>query len=449
MDGAKRERTATVVESGTGPYGQYVTSGRHVFGADEPEALGGRDTGPDPYELLLAALGACTSTTIRLYAERHKWPLERVEVRLRHARAGTPSGDVPDLFERVITLTGALSDEQRQRLFEIAGRCPVSRTLRRASEIGDTLAPAESTCGREARWPTEQRSGAGCRCRLVVVAALLVAIAALVVGVVAARAVLDVADAFFQVLGHHAALLMLVAAIASVPAIVPAGVARRACDVVIGIERKDAAMVEHRWLPACAAMALRTGRGRRRRAMERIAGGIVTRATLRADFRLQQTVIERKRPLARKRGRRMIAMACGAVLLDKSLMKHRAPPVGLDRNTFRRATPDIGHHVTRHATLGRGALKGRVTGEAVVLQRLVRGHQLAGADHLVRIDERECYHAGKRHADERRQPAPDHRHPQNMKTATMCAVANTAKDAATPTCTFRHCRTRSNARLSQ
>lgn len=140
MSDVRHERTAAVVESGNGPFGQYVTSGRHVFSADEPEALGGRDTGPDPYELLLAALGACTSMTLRLYAERHKWPLERVEVRLKQLRVGTPSGDVPDQFERVITLHGALNAEQRQRLLEIAGRCPVSRTLRRASEISDSLA---------------------------------------------------------------------------------------------------------------------------------------------------------------------------------------------------------------------------------------------------------------------------------------------------------------------
>lgn len=139
MSDAKHERAARVVESGNGPYGQYITSGRHVFGADEPEALGGRDTGPDPYELLLAALGACTSMTLRLYAERHKWPLERVEVSLKHGRAGTPAGDVPDRFEREITLHGALSDEQKRRLLEIAGRCPVSRTLRRGSEIADEL----------------------------------------------------------------------------------------------------------------------------------------------------------------------------------------------------------------------------------------------------------------------------------------------------------------------
>lgn len=133
------ERAATVLESGNGPYGQYVTVGRHVFGADEPESLGGRDTGPDPYELLLAALGACTSMTLRLYAERHKWPLTRVQVHLKQVRRGTPSGDVSDQFERVIALSGDLNDEQRQRLLDIAGRCPVSRTMRRASEIVDSL----------------------------------------------------------------------------------------------------------------------------------------------------------------------------------------------------------------------------------------------------------------------------------------------------------------------
>lgn len=133
------ERSVTVIESGHGPYAQYVTAGRHVFGADEPENLGGKDTGPDPYELLLAGLGACTAMTIRMYADRKKIPLTRVEVRLRHLRRASTGKETKDNFERVIALTGNLTEEQRQSLLEIAERCPVSKTLRQSSEITSVL----------------------------------------------------------------------------------------------------------------------------------------------------------------------------------------------------------------------------------------------------------------------------------------------------------------------
>jgi len=133
------ERIVTVKESGNGPYAQYVTAGRHVFGADEPEDLGGKDTGPDPYELVLAGLGACTAMTIRMYADRKKMPLQRVEVRLRHLQRASTSKDMKDKFERVITLAGDLTPEQRQSLFDIAERCPVSKTLRQGSEIASTF----------------------------------------------------------------------------------------------------------------------------------------------------------------------------------------------------------------------------------------------------------------------------------------------------------------------
>lgn len=128
-----------MAESGNGPFGQFITTGHHVLGADEVEALGGRDTGPDPFELLLAGLGACTAMTLRLYANRHKWPLERVEVTLRHTRLGTPSGDARDGFERKVALKGDLDDEQRHKLIEIADKCPVSRTLQRGSEVLTSL----------------------------------------------------------------------------------------------------------------------------------------------------------------------------------------------------------------------------------------------------------------------------------------------------------------------
>lgn len=141
------DRAVTVVESGNGPYAQYITAGRHVFGADEPESLGGKDTGPDPYELLLAGLGACTAMTIRMYASRKKMPLTRVEVRLRHLQRTSSGQDIKDKFERVIALVGdELTAEHRQSLLEIADRCPVSKTLRQSSEIASVLAtPAPSS----------------------------------------------------------------------------------------------------------------------------------------------------------------------------------------------------------------------------------------------------------------------------------------------------------------
>jgi putative redox protein len=129
-----------VVRGGVQEFAQEITAGRHRLTADEPQASGGADTGPDPYALLLAGLGSCTSMTVALYARRKQWPLEGVTVRLRHSRVHakdcadceTREG-ILDRIEREIELAGPLSAEQRQRLLEIAERCPVHRTL--VSEI--------------------------------------------------------------------------------------------------------------------------------------------------------------------------------------------------------------------------------------------------------------------------------------------------------------------------
>lgn len=130
------EAAVVVTESGNGPYAQFVTAGRHVMGADEPERLGGRDTGPSPYDFLLAALGACTAMTMRIYATKHAWQVEHISVALHHEKVAVPGAAIKtDHFERVITLTGELTEEQRAQLLEIADKCPVSQTLRQLSVV--------------------------------------------------------------------------------------------------------------------------------------------------------------------------------------------------------------------------------------------------------------------------------------------------------------------------
>jgi putative redox protein len=129
-----------VVQDHAGGFAAQLLDGRHRLIADEPIASGGQDLGPGPYELLLMALGACKTMTVRLYAERKGWPLERVSVRLRHARihaedcadCETKEGML-DRIECLVEFEGDLDASQRARLFDISGKCPVHRTL--ASEI--------------------------------------------------------------------------------------------------------------------------------------------------------------------------------------------------------------------------------------------------------------------------------------------------------------------------
>lgn len=138
-----RQGMVTVAESGSGPYSQLVHAGRHILSADEPEASGGHDVGPSPYEYLLAGLGACTAMTLRSYVERHNWGLRRTTVELWHERIPAADGtSMVDHFHRAIHLDGDLTEEQRLRLLEIAERCPVSQTLRRSSVIDSRLADA-------------------------------------------------------------------------------------------------------------------------------------------------------------------------------------------------------------------------------------------------------------------------------------------------------------------
>jgi putative redox protein len=118
-----------------------------TFVTDEPAGLGGEGAGPDPYTLLLAALGSCVSMTVTLYARRKGWPLERVRVRLRQRRVhakdcvacGSDADDFIHHIERTVELEGGLDEEQRARLQEIAHRCPVHRTLTHEIAITEML----------------------------------------------------------------------------------------------------------------------------------------------------------------------------------------------------------------------------------------------------------------------------------------------------------------------
>jgi putative redox protein len=130
-----------IVTSKTNLQSEVRYGAGHAFTTDEPLAAGGDDAGPDPYTLILAALGSCMSMTVRLYARRKQWPLESVTVRLRQNRVHSKdcqectqkSEGFIHRIEREVSFTGPLSDEQQARLQEIAGKCPVHKTL--SSEI--------------------------------------------------------------------------------------------------------------------------------------------------------------------------------------------------------------------------------------------------------------------------------------------------------------------------
>ena len=138
-----------VARTAGGAFRTDVTVGRHTFVADEPLSAGGGDTGPTPYDYLLGALGACTAMTIHMYAERKKWPLDDVVVRLRGAQSYAADCENCEeqqvgirRIERQIELNGSLTDQQRQRLVAIADHCPVKQTFERGLQI---VAAAEPT----------------------------------------------------------------------------------------------------------------------------------------------------------------------------------------------------------------------------------------------------------------------------------------------------------------
>jgi uncharacterized OsmC-like protein len=138
---------SVVVRGGGTSFSQELIVGNHHLRADEPVSSGGNDTGPSPYELLLASLGACTSMTVGMYARRKNWQLEEVVVRLRHSRihaedcaeCETKVGFL-DHIDVELDLTGPLTPEQRSKLLEIAEKCPIHRTLESEIEIQSSLA---------------------------------------------------------------------------------------------------------------------------------------------------------------------------------------------------------------------------------------------------------------------------------------------------------------------
>ncbi len=136
--------TIIVAETGLGRYQVEARVGNAAFLVDEPVAVGGLGSGPNPYNLLSAALGACKAMTIRLYANRKDWPLNRVQVNVRHKRADLAARDI---FEADVTLEGDLDEAQRAKLMEIAGRCPVHQTLTRGADIHSVLLPTHVAPG--------------------------------------------------------------------------------------------------------------------------------------------------------------------------------------------------------------------------------------------------------------------------------------------------------------
>ena len=123
-----------VMETGAGKFQNAVQAGRHRLFADEPASVGGLDTGPSPYDLLSAALGACTAMTLRLYAERKQIELGRVQVDVSHEKIHVRAGKI-DCFTRVISVEGEVPGELAGKIVEIAGKCPVHRTLENGSQI--------------------------------------------------------------------------------------------------------------------------------------------------------------------------------------------------------------------------------------------------------------------------------------------------------------------------
>jgi putative redox protein len=145
--GTESPSDGVVVRTGRERYRTEVEARGHRLVADEPVVLGGTDQGPTPFEYVAAALGACTSITLRMYADRKEMALEEVIVRVRHEKTNEPGKGRVDRLYREIELVGALSDAERARLLEIADRCPVHRAIEAGIEIVTTAAPLAAVAG--------------------------------------------------------------------------------------------------------------------------------------------------------------------------------------------------------------------------------------------------------------------------------------------------------------
>ena len=128
----------SVNERAGGVYTQNVQARSHRLYADEPENIGGADLGPTPYEFVLAGLGACTTITLRMYAERKKWPVSHIGVDVTYKKSGF-GADMKSVFVRKINIEGDIDDKQRARMLAIADKCPVHKMLEAATEIRTEL----------------------------------------------------------------------------------------------------------------------------------------------------------------------------------------------------------------------------------------------------------------------------------------------------------------------
>lgn len=144
------------VSSEPSKYAQAVSIGSHVFHADEPFDVGGGDIGPNPHELLMASLGACASITAQMYAKRKQWNLQSVHIDVAyeralaadHAASAAATVGIVDQFEMQIFLSGGLSDDQRNKLFEMANRCPIHRMLTSGVKIQARLSAEAAQAGK-------------------------------------------------------------------------------------------------------------------------------------------------------------------------------------------------------------------------------------------------------------------------------------------------------------
>jgi putative redox protein len=130
-------------------YRTEITAGKHTIIADEPLSMGGRDLGPNPYDLLMSAVGACVGMTLRMYAERKKWDLQEVHVHLSHQRIHArdctdckSNNGYVHIINKELNLIGDLSEKQLDRLKEISDRCPVQKTLMNEVKFNTALVMA-------------------------------------------------------------------------------------------------------------------------------------------------------------------------------------------------------------------------------------------------------------------------------------------------------------------